>query len=734
MPVNAYLPRILITCFRLLAFACLRLFAIACKCLFAAGSYIMTVGNTTLPSENARTWRISRLSRRISLRREGERAPRRVWPGRTRRYSHDELITSPTFELNVNETIDTLILNEARENDFQITVDDNGPKLVLLGTSGSGGHSICEIRGNYMISNLLQEVSLAKELTLRHVLVSLSSLNGNPIERLSARIGNMFWEYLTRSIKAETLEECCLDPKDRTPEKQKRLYVPYDEKEMYSYFSQKAKEDGTNVDVILLERDISAEYVRDLFYKPGLLALAANREELPNGQVNFRGLRYITPGSRFNEQYGWDSYYIVLGLLEDDNLQLAIEMAENFFFQIQHYGKILNANRTYYLARSQPPFLTDMVLRIAKKIVDEGERIQFLRRGIIASIEEYKKVWTAEPRMDPETGLSRYRPVGIGIPPETEATHFERILLPYLKKYDMTMTSFINAYNYQLVDVPELDKFLLHDRGLRESGHDTTARLEGKCADLATVDLNSLVYKYETDIAFAIQTFFNDRLQMPNGSIESSEAWHSRASRRQKIMNEYLWDQERGMYFDYNTVLRKKSEYESATTFWALWAGVATPAQALVMVQKALPMFCEYGGLVSGTETSLGAVELKEAHRQWDYPVGWAPHQILAWKGLERYGYMKEVRNLVYRWLYVVTKTFSDYNGAVVEKYNVCTKNKFHVVNAEYGNQGLQFRGISAEGFGWTNASFKVGLKYCTSQMLRGLGTLAPPDVIPCCF
>ena len=56
--------------------------------------------------------------------------------------------------------------------------------------------------------------------------------------------------------------------------------------------------------------------------------------------------------------YGWDSYFEALGLLMDGRVDLAKAMVDNFVYQITHYRKILNANRTYYLTRSQPPFLT----------------------------------------------------------------------------------------------------------------------------------------------------------------------------------------------------------------------------------------------------------------------------------------------------------------------------------------------------------------------------------------
>src|ERR1700758_2105628 len=71
--------------------------------------------------------------------------------------------------------------------------------------------------------------------------------------------------------------------------------------------------------------------------------------------------KYVVPGGRFNEMYGWDSYFIIRGLLQAGRLELARGMVENFFFEIEHYGAMLNANRTYYLTRSQPPFVSSMV-------------------------------------------------------------------------------------------------------------------------------------------------------------------------------------------------------------------------------------------------------------------------------------------------------------------------------------------------------------------------------------
>lgn len=69
-------------------------------------------------------------------------------------------------------------------------------------------------------------------------------------------------------------------------------------------------------------------------------------------------------------------------------------------------------------------------------------------------------------------------------------------------------------------------------------------------------------------------------------------------------MDKYLWNEEEGMYFDYNTITEVQTFYESATTFWPMWAGVATPHQAGMLVEKALPKLEVFGGLVSGSEKS----------------------------------------------------------------------------------------------------------------------------------
>lgn len=490
------------------------------------------------------------------------------------------------FLIPVDATLKNLLLREDTDQNVQITIDDAGPKVLSLGTESSHGLKHFDIRGNYsmtpqwppsveiyfswlyfsidgpnadwrtssVLSNLLQELTLAKDSGRKHIVLDETRLNENPVQRLSRLIRYSFWPNLTRRIDASSIEKAGRDPKDWSDDPRPRIYVPESCPDQIQYYEQLARDQPLiRLDVqILTPHDLTPEGIRDLNDKPGLLALAM--EEWTSSRTaakELRGLPFVVPGGRFNEMYGWDSYMESLGLIVNERTDLAKSMVQNFCFCIKHYGKIFNANRTYYLGRTQPPFLTDMALRVYDKIRHESDALEFLREAMLSAIKEYYTVWMASPRFDPLTGLSRYRPLGIGVPPETETSHFTHILEPYATKYNMEYFEFVQAYNRNdgTVTEPDLDEYFLHDRAVRESGHDTSYRLENVAANLATIDLNSLLYKYETDIARCIQVFFGDHLEVPAdmcvsahgmkpNQVETSAAWNRRAKSRRYVFLE----------------------------------------------------------------------------------------------------------------------------------------------------------------------------------------------------
>ncbi|KAG0275764.1 alpha,alpha-trehalase nth1 [Linnemannia exigua] len=682
---------------------------------------------------------------------------------RQRRGSHDDKAIKPRrFLIDVEETQRLILEQEDTDGDFQITVNDIGPKVITLGTADSAGFNKYDVRGTYMLSNLLQELSLAQDYGRKYVVLDEARLNENPVDRLSRMIRHHFWDGLTRRIDAEGLETISNDPKNRSKNTAPRIYVPYGEDEVLEYYrGVSISKPNLKLEVEQLPKEITPEYVQSINEKPGILALAMTRHVEEGGSETLKGVPFVVPGGRFNEMYGWDSYFESLGLLADGRLELAKGMVDNFVYEIQHYGKILNANRSYYLTRTQPPFLTDMMLKVYDRLPFslETENKQWLAVALAAAIKEYLTVWMSQPRYDPVSGLSRFYSEGIGMPPETEATHFDHVIKPFADAKGLSIEDYSKLYNEGTVIEPELDTYFKHDRAVRESGHDTTYRLDNCCADLATIDLNALLYKYEIDIAETIQSIFGDSFETPyldcyetsiqdkdkRRSAESegrglepepvervmkhtSEEWFERARVRQEKLNRYCWNEERGMYFDYDTRLETMCTYESVTTFYAMWAGCADRDKAERMMAKALPLFEVTGGLVSGTESSRGFITLARPNRQWDFPFGWAPHQIISWIGFEKYGFMEEVKRTCYRWLYTITKSFVDFNGVVPEKFDVV--NMTHKVQVEYGNVGVDFKFIPREGFGWMNASYQVGLGYMDRGLRRALGAVMDPTKV----
>ena len=232
-----------------------------------------------------------------------------------------------------------------------------------------------------------------------------------------------------------------------------------------------------------------------------------------------------------------------------------------------------------------------------------------------------------------------------------------------------------------------------------------------------------MLYKYETDFAEIISEVFDDTF-----GTYSSDYWFKKAKARKELVNSFLWNEDKGLYFDYNTSENIQSSFVSVTTLTPLWANLCSKEQAKKLIETAIPVLKEKGGLAGCTRDSRGEISKDRPARQWDYPNGWAPHQMMVWKGLLNYGYNDIAQELIYRWLFMITKNAVDYNGTIPEKYDVVEAT--HKVFAEYGNVGTDFEYITQEGFGWMNASYQYGLSLLDKQLIDKLNLLVEPDTV----
>src|SRR5262249_3180307 len=424
--------------------------------------------------------------------------------------------------------------------------------------------------------------------------------------------------------------------------------------------------------------------------------------------------KYVVPGGRFNEMYGWDSYFIIRGLVQDHRVELARGMVENFFFEIEHYGPVPNANRTYYLTRSQPPFLTSMILAVydAQKAAGREDRT-WLEKAYRYAVRDHA-LWTREPHLAGSTGLARYYDFGNGPAPESvkdETGHYARVAAYFLSQRGLgrghlvqktpanpAQQTFGPVFALQVCDsaatmshsnctpagsITLNADYYKGDRAMRESGYDISFRFGPYGAathHFAPVCLNSLLYKTELDLA---------RMSEILGRGNDADDWNKRAAERKQRVQSYLWDAKRGLYFDYDFETQVQSSYDYVTTFIPMWAGLATQEQASA-IMKNISVFERPGGLVmSPTETG----------GQWDFPYAWAPNQLLADEGIRRYGFNQDADRVSFKFLSTVAENFR-HDGTIREKYNAATRSSETQVTAGYN--------INIVGFGWTNGVFLV--------------------------
>lgn len=429
--------------------------------------------------------------------------------------------------------------------------------------------------------------------------------------------------------------------------------------------------------------------------------------EIPKEGLLYLPNRYVVPGGRFNEMYGWDSYFIILGLVHDHRSDLARGMVENFFYEIENYGAILNANRTYFFTRSQPPFLSSMIREVYEHPDGKPLSKEWLAKAYGYAQRDYG-LWISPIHRAGDTGLARYKDIGEGPVPEMadDSDYYPNVIRWLLAHPNLHTGYLITAPEHPTAaEASSLAKtscdvtasrvcarayfkghrltraFYSGDRAVRESGFDTSFRFgpfSGSTDDYAPVCLNSLLYKYERDMAHFATLL---------GRTAEATEWDRRAAARRDAVNKYLWDADTGMFYDYNFTTHQRSTYNYITAFYPLWAELASPRQATAMNHH-LSLFEHPGGLAMSDNNS-GV--------QWDLPFGWAPTNWLAVKGLAQYGFTNDASRAANEFSQTVLQNFLR-DGTIREKYNVVSGSANVKVAAGYTS--------NAVGFGWTNGVY----------------------------
>ncbi|HVZ11478.1 MAG TPA: trehalase family glycosidase [Patescibacteria group bacterium] len=366
----------------------------------------------------------------------------------------------------------------------------------------------------------------------------------------------------------------------------------------------------------------------------------------------------------------WDTFFMFKGLIGTRHEWLTRSMVDNFTYLYKHYGIVPNFNSPASAGRSQPPFLTSMILDVYNGYAAAKHKRNPLRK--LAFGLEYYTMWLST-------------------------------AIDCAKREYWNVWLDRDGYFHHKVDGYTLSRYGDRDIGYAhsaelESGWDFTSRFYNRCNEFLPVDLNVLLYKYERDFAKVASILRNS---------EEREYWQNLASERRDEINKYMWNDEQRFFYDYGYVNKRQSDFLSLAGFTPLWAGLATAKQASLMLKKVPSFETDFGLTITAKESLAPKVDLDEIPiryrgaveevlkpKQWDYPNIWPPLEYLTVIGLLKYGYLDDAARIMKKSVAAQSKIF--------EKH----KTFFEKINGLTGDVSNNFHYSGQSGFGWTNATF----------------------------
>jgi alpha,alpha-trehalase len=359
---------------------------------------------------------------------------------------------------------------------------------------------------------------------------------------------------------------------------------------------------------------------------------------------------HIVPGGRFRECYYWDSYFTALGLIIHNRIDLLKDMVENFAYLIDTYGYIPNGNRVYYLSRSQPPFFSHLLQLLEEAGIDSSP--------YFSQLEAEYLYWMSTERTVEVQGHRLNRYYDYKNSPREEG---------YKEDLDLNLSGYKEI------------------RAACESGWDFSSRWfkDGKnlttihTTNIIPVDLNCLLFHMEKMLG---------SLAEKNNLPKKMHLYQNLAKKRSEAINDLLWNEEQGFYFDYFIRESTISPHFTLAGLYPLFVQIATEQQGKKVTKKIESSFLAKGGL---------RTTLANTSQQWDGSNGWAPLQWIGYLACKQYNQTALAHTIAERWTQLNEKIFAQ-THRFVEKYQVDTLS-LEVQDGEYTLQ---------EGFGWSNGVY----------------------------
>ncbi|KAI8906105.1 trehalase-like protein [Powellomyces hirtus] len=426
---------------------------------------------------------------------------------------------------------------------------------------------------------------------------------------------------------------------------------------------------------------------------------------------------FVIPGGRFREIYYWDTYFVMLGLAKSEMFDTMSDMIDNFMDYVQQYGFMPNGARIYYLNRSQPPLLTQMVDLYVNTTRNTSQLAEWLplldrehdfwlrnrtitvpRNGTSFELNRYAVI-NSDPR--PESYMEDVHTVeGAGLTGDAAAELYANLATGAETGWDFSSRWIENPINDTTQQAANLQRLVTKD--------------------VIPVDLNAILFANEVTL---------QELHARVGNDEESQKYRRMAESRRLAMWSVLYDDKLGEFRDWEMETQMHGEWSSAS-FWPSWAGVAdrdprekstsSSSSSSPSAEQCEKMMGQFKVLKTLNKDPGGITStFYNTGLQWDYPNSWPPQTYIALNAITRTSKMCPNSSLpLTQYAATVAQTYiaqafcswrqtggtlpslpalsagseSD-QGHVFEKYNVTR------IGAEGG--GGEY--VVQIGFGWTN-------------------------------
>ena len=347
----------------------------------------------------------------------------------------------------------------------------------------------------------------------------------------------------------------------------------------------------------------------------------------------------------------WDTFFTNRGMILDNKVQYAKWNTEDLIFLLNKYGCVPNSNSYPGIKHaSQPPYLQYMIRDVYEATKDD----EWLKQAYYALKKEYD-FWMTK----------RITPIGLN---------------QYLH-HPKTEQEKIDFYDYCATRIA-LDKNAPRNLKIRigaslnacgESGCDLTPTILFNGEDMVEVDLNCHMFAMEGYLSELASRFEPDLFKK----------FKDAQIKRKCLMDKYMFDENNGLYWNYNFVEKKieQQDFHYAGQFLPFIFGLSTDKKALL-------------GLLCKLEYAYGVAETEKYPFKYEhqsaYPYSWPFDNCFAFWALSNLGLKDDAKRVGIKYLEMCSNSYIA-SGHLWEVYSAVTDGIAE--KKEYPN---------AEMLGWT--------------------------------